>query len=302
MSVVISRSRCPLTRCTSNPAYTFSAPASRQPGWTRSTSSVAHTGRAPLAMTPTGTYAFTLRDRDEITQVSFGNVCTVANTGGAVVAHWSGDAGRTVLSGNDQQPAEPGPRAAVGVAAERARRTGSRLAHAAQQLALPGQRRWLAAPRDGRPFDQAYDQFRGWLTAPPAATRPARCRAVWPRPPQHGVRQSERQHHDQRPGARDWPIVRHAAGSRQLVHHGAPGRPRCGRSPTAERYRAAAGYIEQAIRRGSHRPHRTDARRRPSEHLMRYVSDSAARWLCWPVLCNRGTQVQALAGRWCAPW
>ncbi len=161
----------PADQVYANPTYTFSSSPSSQRAWSRSPNSVAYANSRPLPMT-NGTYTIALRDRDDAAQVSFGNVCTVQNRGGAGPAYWAEESGKTVLAGHDQQPAEPPARGARG--GGRGGRGGRGGADAGWRTLLNNTR--FLANADGSqflvlagPFGQAYEQLRSWLTAPVGA-------------------------------------------------------------------------------------------------------------------------------------
>jgi hypothetical protein len=153
----------------SNPTYTFSARSPAGRTWPRTGNGVAygHSGTIPST---NGTYRIRLRDREDVTQVSFGYACTVANTGGAQHTFWSGEEGKAVLTRNDQQPAELPARGARG--GGRGRGRGG--ANQGWRTLLNNTRFLVKA--DGSQFvvvagafDTAYDPFRAWLNAPAPA-------------------------------------------------------------------------------------------------------------------------------------
>jgi hypothetical protein len=88
------------------PAYTISAPSSRNPSWTRIENGTAYWSGGEIPMM-NGAYMVHLKDRDAVSYLSFGNVCVVANAGAQGMAYWTNEQGRSVLNANDQQPADP---------------------------------------------------------------------------------------------------------------------------------------------------------------------------------------------------
>jgi hypothetical protein len=88
------------------PAYTISAPSSRNPSWTRIENGTAYWSGGEIPMM-NGAYTVHLKDRDAVSYLSFGNVCVVANAGAQGMAYWTNEQGRSVLNANDQQPADP---------------------------------------------------------------------------------------------------------------------------------------------------------------------------------------------------
>ncbi|MGH7472301.1 MAG: hypothetical protein ACRENP_30485, partial [Longimicrobiales bacterium] len=150
----------------STPTYTFSVSAPTESNWSRSTSGVAHTDRGSLPMT-NGGYTITLRDRDITTHASFGLVCTVANVGGALPAHWASESGQAILARNDQQPAELPARGARGGGRGLGRGgpdAGWRtLLNNSRFLATANGTQFVVMPGT---FEAAYAPFRDWLSAP----------------------------------------------------------------------------------------------------------------------------------------
>jgi hypothetical protein len=147
------------------PTYTFTARASAQPAWTRITRGNAYASGGAIPMT-NGAYVIALRDRDDVTHVSFGSACTVTNAGAQTSAWWAGNAGRAVLGANDQQPAEPGGRGGRGGGGGGRGRGGAaagwRNLLNAQFLVDAQGNRLVVGPG---PFDQAWAPVRSWLTA-----------------------------------------------------------------------------------------------------------------------------------------
>jgi hypothetical protein len=100
------------------PTYALTAAAPTSASWGRIEQGVAYGNGGMVPMT-NGGYNVPLRDREEVTRLDFGFVCTVVNTGGVQAAFWLGNAGRSRLSAN-HQPA-PGRGGGAGAAGGRGR-------------------------------------------------------------------------------------------------------------------------------------------------------------------------------------
>jgi hypothetical protein len=81
------------------PDYTFTAPAATRGGWT-ATGTDARVARGP-AQRNGWSYRMRLADRDFVTAIDFGSVCTVVNRGAHDVAWWIGPGGEKLLLSNE---------------------------------------------------------------------------------------------------------------------------------------------------------------------------------------------------------
>jgi hypothetical protein len=101
-------------------------------------------------------YTVHLRDREDVTHLSFGFACTVQNTGGADASFWLSNRGRALLAVNNEQPAQT--------------RGGGRGRPPANWRLLLNEARFLVAADGSRlvvpdSFGVAYPQFAAWLRA-----------------------------------------------------------------------------------------------------------------------------------------
>jgi hypothetical protein len=97
-----------------DPTYTVTAASPRNVAWTRSESGTGYWSGGAVPMND-GKYEVRLRDREEVTHLSFGFACAVTNSGGAASSYWAGAEGAVVLRANEPQPASAGsPRGVPG--------------------------------------------------------------------------------------------------------------------------------------------------------------------------------------------
>jgi hypothetical protein len=151
-----------------DPAYSISVRPPSNAAWTRVGTGRAYGGAGAIPML-NGTYTITLRDRDAVTRLEFGFVCSVENKGGADATYWSGAAGRMRLQANDPPATADAGRAAArgggrGVVARGGRGgpPGWRpLVNNARTLVnIDGSRFAVSADAE---FETAYTALRLWL-------------------------------------------------------------------------------------------------------------------------------------------
>ncbi|MGH7505496.1 MAG: hypothetical protein ACRELX_07580, partial [Longimicrobiales bacterium] len=183
------------------PIYTFTARASAHPAWSRSARGSAFAS-APIPMT-NGAYTIRLSDREDVTHASFGNACTLTNTGGQPAAHWAGNAGAAVLRTNDEQPAEP-RRGRRGRGGRDNGGEGWRNLLNARFLVDTEGARLVVRPGT---FDDAYAPIRPWLAgdSPNAAHRLSTRLATTALNVAYGQQDGNVTVHD--PVSDDWPTV-----------------------------------------------------------------------------------------------
>jgi hypothetical protein len=87
------------------PTYAVSAGAPANAALARTDRGVGYWSGGTVPMT-NGGYTVHLRDREDVTHLSFGFACTVQNTGGADANFWLSNRGRAVLAVNNEQPAQ----------------------------------------------------------------------------------------------------------------------------------------------------------------------------------------------------
>ena len=92
------------------PVYRFTAAVPSERSWSRIRRGTAYWSGGAIPMSDDA-YSVAVRDRDDVVGVDFGQVCVIANSGGADPGFWATGEGRSVLATNDQPLPEPGGRA-----------------------------------------------------------------------------------------------------------------------------------------------------------------------------------------------
>jgi hypothetical protein len=144
------------------PTWLFTVRAPSHDAWSRTQNGTAYWSGGTIPMRDDG-YTVQVRDRDDVTRLDFGFVCTAPNTGGAGATFWTSDAGRARLAQNDPPPS---PRT-------RGQQPGWRplLTEARHLVAANGARFTVSGS-----FDEAYAQLREFLRS--TSTNPAHLTSI----------------------------------------------------------------------------------------------------------------------------
>jgi hypothetical protein len=89
-----------------DPTYAITARAPASAAWSRIPSGTGYWSGGTIPKL-NDAYTFTLHDRDDVTRLDFGFVCSATNTGGVTAAYWSDGAGRAILAPNEPRPGAP---------------------------------------------------------------------------------------------------------------------------------------------------------------------------------------------------
>ena len=144
------------------PTYAITARPPANAAWTRVQEGTGYWSGGTIPKL-NDAYTFTLRDRDDVTRLDFGFVCSATNVGGVTAAYWSENNGRAVLSQNEPRPGAP-PQGGGG--------GGQGGRPASWRAALFSNTRHLVDAAGTRvtfmngTFDEAYAQLRTYLRTP----------------------------------------------------------------------------------------------------------------------------------------
>ena len=154
------RTWLPADSAYANPTYAITARAPASSGWTRVQAGTGYWSGGTIPKL-NDTYTFTLRDRDDVTRLDFGFVCSAPNVGGATAAYWGESNGRTVLTQNEPRPGAPQGGGGGGGGGQGGRPASWRalLSTTRQLVDATGTRVTFTAGT----FDEAYAQLRTYL-------------------------------------------------------------------------------------------------------------------------------------------
>ncbi len=153
------------------PTYTLTVRRAGSSAWTRTAGGTGYWSGGAIPVKDNA-YTVQLRDRDDVTHLEFGFVCSAANTGGAAATFWTGTGGRALLVANDPAPVvavDPGRGGRGGAGGGGRGRGGGGppawrpIVNTTRFLANADGSRLAVSPTV--PFGEAYDQLSRWLRA-----------------------------------------------------------------------------------------------------------------------------------------